>query len=184
MKTINIVVLMALFISCDFSTKTTLTEIPSSSNQTQDTLTQENVRENINAVLQQWHKAAAEANYDAYFNAMPEDGIFIGTDAAENWNKKEFQEFAKPYFDRGSAWDFSTLERNVYIAENGQTAWFDELLDTWMGICRGSGVLTLENKEWKIKHYVLSVTIPNENIGEIVEINKEFNSQFLENFRQ
>ena len=26
--------------------------------------------------------------------------------------------------------------------------WFDELLDTWMGICRGSGVIIMENKEW------------------------------------
>jgi hypothetical protein len=31
-----------------------------------------------------------------------------------------------------------------------QTAWFDELLDTQMKICRGSGILVKENKQWKI----------------------------------
>ncbi len=42
----------------------------------------------INLVLTNWHKAAADANFDAYFNAMTEESVFIGTDALENWNKK------------------------------------------------------------------------------------------------
>jgi hypothetical protein len=33
--------------------------------------------------------------------------IFIGTDATENWNKMQFQAFAKPFFDRGKAWSFA-----------------------------------------------------------------------------
>ncbi|MCL6462126.1 MAG: nuclear transport factor 2 family protein, partial [Flavobacterium micromati] len=45
---------------------------------------------NVNATITAWHKAAAEANYDAYFNLMTDDAIFIGTDANENWNKKAF----------------------------------------------------------------------------------------------
>ena len=39
-----------------------------------------------------------------------------------------------------------------------------------MKICRGSGVLEKVGKEWKIKHYVLSMTIPNENVDEVVKI--------------
>jgi len=49
-------------------------------------------------------------------------------------------------------------------------AWFDELLNTEMKICRGSGVLVKTGNEWKIKHYVLSITIPNANIKEVVKI--------------
>jgi hypothetical protein len=45
----------------------------------------------------------------------------------------------------------------------GKTAWFDELLNTQMKICRGSGVLVKIGQEWKIKQYVLSMTIPNDN---------------------
>lgn len=39
-----------------------------------------------------------------------------------------------------------------------------------MKICRGSGVLVKENGKWKIKHYVLSMTIPNDNAEEIIKI--------------
>jgi ketosteroid isomerase-like protein len=48
-------------------------------------------------VLDNWHKAAGGAQFDAYFNLMTADAIFIGTDATENWNKMQFQAFAKPF---------------------------------------------------------------------------------------
>ena len=35
------------------------------------------------------------------------------------------------------------------------------------------------NKGWKIKHYVLSIAIPNENVEEIAQIKKEFNSTLI-----
>jgi ketosteroid isomerase-like protein len=127
-------------------------------------------KEQINATLEAWHKAAAEAKFDAYFGMMTEDAIFIGTDPTENWNKKAFQAYSKPHFDKGKAWNFKAIERNIYFDESGKLAWFDELLSTQMKICRGSGVLVKIGKEWKIKHYVLSITIPNDNTNEVVKI--------------
>ncbi|WP_413999927.1 nuclear transport factor 2 family protein [Flavobacterium sp. W1B] len=127
-------------------------------------------RDQINVVLDSWHKAAAEAKYEDYFNLMTEDAVFIGTDAAENWNKTAFQAYAKPHFDKGKAWSFTALERHIYFDKTGKTAWFDELLNTQMKICRGSGVLVKIGKDWKIKHYVLSMTIPNENSKEVIKI--------------
>ena len=55
---------------------------------------------------------AAETNFDAYFNTMANESVFIGTDATENWNKKEFMEFSKPFFDKGKAWSFTSLKRS------------------------------------------------------------------------
>jgi len=127
-------------------------------------------KEQVNRTLDAWHKAAAEANFKNYFGMMTEDAIFIGTDPTENWDKKAFQAFAKPYFDKGKAWDFKAIERHIYFDKSGKFAWFDELLDTHMKICRGSGVLVKIGSEWKIKHYVLSMTIPNDNINEVVKI--------------
>ncbi|MBS7787621.1 nuclear transport factor 2 family protein [Flavobacterium sp. CYK-55] len=124
----------------------------------------------IDALLNQWHKDAAVANGEAYFGAMADEGIFIGTDATENWNKKQFQAFAKPYFDKGKAWDFKPFQRHIYLSADEKTAWFDELLDTWMKICRGSGVLQKVGNNWKIMHYVLSTTIPNDNIDAVVKV--------------
>jgi ketosteroid isomerase-like protein len=124
----------------------------------------------INTVLNQWHQAAAEANAANYFGAMTDDAVFIGTDATENWSKTAFQAFAKPFFDKGKAWDFKPIERHVYLSKDGKTAWFDELLNTWMKVCRGSGVLVKVGTKWKIQHYVLSMTIPNDNTDAVIKI--------------
>lgn len=138
----------------------------------------------INVVLDSWHKAAAEANYEAYFNFMAEDAIFIGTDATENWNKTAFQAYAKPHFDKGKAWSFTALERHIYFDKTGKTAWFDELLNTQMKICRGSGVLVKTGKNWKIKHYVLSMTIPNDNSGEVIKAKAHIEDALIEQLQK
>jgi ketosteroid isomerase-like protein len=124
----------------------------------------------VNTTLDAWHKAAAEANYNVYFGMMTEDAVFIGTDPTEHWNFKAFQAFAKPYFDKGKAWSFKAIERHVYFDKSGKLAWFDELLNTQMKICRGSGVLVKIGAAWKVKHYVLSMTIPNDNTNEVIKI--------------
>lgn len=138
------------------------------------------VEKQVNKTIGKWHKAAAKADFDDYFELMTKDAVFIGTDATENWTLPEFKKFSKPYFDSGKAWSFSTMERNTYVHENLRVAWFDELLDTHMGICRGSGVLMKENGKWKIHHYVLSITIPNENVDEITEIKKDFDANLIQ----
>jgi hypothetical protein len=38
--------------------------------------------------------------------------FFIGTDAP-NWNKMQFQAFAKPFFDRGKAWISQQLREHI-----------------------------------------------------------------------
>jgi len=138
----------------------------------------------INKIIDSWHEAAAQANFDTYFNLMSENAIFIGTDAAENWTKKAFQKYAKPHFDKGKAWNFKSLQRNIYFSADNKTAWFDELLDTQMKICRGSGVLTKVKKEWKITHYVLSISIPNELSDEIVKLKTASDDVLLESLRK
>ncbi|WP_282079690.1 nuclear transport factor 2 family protein [Aquimarina algiphila] len=137
----------------------------------------------INNILEQWHKAAADANFDTYFGLMTKDAIFIGTDPTENWTNADFKAFSKPYFDKGKAWSFSTLERNIFAENDMSIAWFDELLDTQMGICRGSGVVQKTNQGWKIKHYVLSIAIPNENVKEITELKKTFDTDLMKKLR-
>ncbi|MBC7534983.1 MAG: nuclear transport factor 2 family protein [Ferruginibacter sp.] len=127
-------------------------------------------RKQIVTMLDSWNKAAAEADFNAYFKYFTEDAVFIGTDATENWNKKRFMIWAKPFFDRGKAWNFTSLDRNIYFNTSGKMAWFDELLSTQMKICRGSGVIVKEGSDWKIQQYVLSMTIPNELSDSVVKI--------------
>ncbi len=121
----------------------------------------------LNQVLDKWHHDAATFNHEVYIGAMTDNGVFIGTDATENWTRAEFSTWSKPYFDKKTTWDFKPFNRHLFVGENVATAWFDELLDTQMGVCRGSGVLQKVNSRWKIAQYVLSATIPNDIIKNV-----------------
>ena len=140
-------------------------------------------KKKINTLLDSWHKAAANAEFDNYFSYMTSNGVFIGTDATENWQLDAFKTFSKPYFDKGKAWNFTSLQRNIYFDKSQNTAWFDELLDTQMKICRGSGVLIKEGKNWKIAHYVLSMTIPNDHTDEVVKIKEKIENGVIEKLK-
>ncbi len=118
--------------------------------------------QNIAAVLDDWHRAAATADEARYFGHFAPNGVFMGTDATERWTVPAFRAWARPSFKRGKAWDFKPRNRHIDFSADGKTAWFDELLDTSnMGLCRGSGVLTLIGADWKISQYNLSIPIPN-----------------------
>ena len=124
----------------------------------------------VNQFLDQWHEAAAKADAQVFFGSIHENGVYIGTDASERWDKPSFWEFSKPHFERGKAWNFKPYDRQLHFGQNGQVAWFSELLDTWMGVCRGSGILTRKAGQWQIMQYHLSVTVPNNQIDGFIEL--------------
>jgi len=131
---------------------------------------QDSLTDTLNAFLDEWHSDAARADMQIYFDKIDEDGIYIGTDATEIWTKQEFYDWSKPFFDKGKAWTFKAVERNIYISEDGNMAWFDEKLQASYGMLRGSGVLRLKDGSWKIMQYVLSLPVPNEKFKEILEV--------------
>jgi len=145
---------------------------------------QNSEKDKINQTIEAWHKAAAEAKFETYFNLMADDAVFIGTDATENWTKPDFKVWAKPYFDKGTTWNFTTLERHIFFDKTGKIAWFDELLNTQMKICRGSGVLVKIGKEWKIQHYVLSMTIPNDEVDAVVKVKAPIENILIEKLQK
>lgn len=134
-------------------------------------------------ILDQLNTFAARAEFNHYFSLFAEDSQFIGTDATEIWNKKEFMVYAKPHFDKGRAWNFRALKRNIHFSKDGKYAWFDELLETQMKICRGSGVLEKIGKTWKIRQYVLSMTVPNEVSGAVIKIKSDLENQQIEKLK-
>ena len=137
----------------------------------------------IDAFMTSWHQAASDSDFENYFKKMDSESMFMGTDSSENWAKQQFEDYSKPYFDKGETWNFKTLERNIYSNESKSMIWFDELLDTWMGVCRGSGVIELENAEFKIKQYVLSLTIPNEDIQRVIDAKRINDNRILEQLK-
>jgi hypothetical protein len=131
----------------------------------------------VDTFLNQWHNAASQANTQMFFASIANNGIYIGTDASERWTKAEFYKFAKPYFDKGKAWDFKPYERDIHFSDNNQYVWFSELLTTWMGVCRGSGILHKTEKGWLIEQYHLSVTVPNSIVKDFISLVDNYNKQ-------
>lgn len=52
-----------------------------------------------------------------------------------------------------------------------------------MKACRGSGVLEKEGKEWKIKHYVLSMTVPNDATDQVIPIKAKYEDPLIEKLK-
>jgi len=131
----------------------------------------------ITAFLDAWHVAAAKADSTGFFGVMSDSSIYIGTDATERWTKQEFMKFAMPYFRKGKAWDFKPYDRDIHFSSDGKLVWFSELLTTWMGVCRGSGIIRFDGSEWKIDQYHLSVTVPNDIVRDFISLVEKYESQ-------
>lgn len=130
----------------------------------------------VERVLDGMHAAASAANGAAYFDSFTPDARFIGTDAAERWSLPEFRAYAMPYFSQGKGWTYRPVSRTVSMApiECRCIAWFDEVLDNdAYGTTRGSGVLRLTDRGWKIEQYVLSFAVPNEKSRAVVGVIKQ-----------
>lgn len=124
----------------------------------------------VHRVLDSFHDAAAVGDEDRYFRILPEDSVFLGTDATERWTGREFKGFAMRYFKLPSAWTYVPLERHVTLSADGTFAWFDEALDNASyGECRGTGVLRKRDGAWVILQYNLTVPVPNELMGGVAK---------------
>ncbi|OKY28032.1 nuclear transport factor 2 family protein [Thalassotalea sp. PP2-459] len=128
-------------------------------------------QQSIEQVLNDFHKAAGEANFTSYFALLANDSIFLGTDATERWDKASFKAFAKPHFDKGNGWLYQPTHRNITIIEANKIAMFDELLENeFYGQCRGSGIIVKREGRWKILQYNLSIPVPNKLSKQVVSI--------------
>lgn len=166
MKTYPLLFLLFAFLSC--------------SQQPQETAQSNNeIIAKIDILTNAWHRAASTSEITPYLDAMDSVSVFIGTDISEIWQKEDFAKFATPYFKQGKGWKFDVIKRNCYVAQAQNIVWFDESLNTWMGVCRGSGVWEKTNGTWKLKQYVLSVAIPNEDIKAVLSAKKASDSIYL-----
>lgn len=124
-------------------------------------------KEEIDRALNSWHEAASRADGAAYFGAMTDDAVFLGTDPGERWDKKAFQAYAEPFFSKKKGWTIRSLKRWVTVGPGGKVAWFDEDVESKeMGPARGSGVLVRSGRGWKIAQYNLSIPIPNDKFDQ------------------
>ena len=120
----------------------------------------------VGRALDAWHAAAAASDGPRYFAAFTDDAIFLGTDATERWTVAELRAYAERPFSEGRGWGMRAVRRDVVV--EGDLAWFDEDLDAVnLGPARGSGVLRREGGRWRIAHYNLAITVPNERFAAV-----------------
>ncbi|MEE4277023.1 MAG: nuclear transport factor 2 family protein [Halieaceae bacterium] len=129
-------------------------------------------RRAIAAVLDDFHAAAAAADRVRYLGHFSDAGVFMGTDDWERWPLDEFRDYVSERFSDGG-WEYHPEERHIAFAPGGETAWFDEIaVSPRWGRFRGTGVMLLENGEWKIAHYSLTALVPNEKFRAVSEITR------------
>lgn len=116
-------------------------------------------RSQVSQTLDAFHAAASEADWDTYFGLMSDDAIFLGTDSSERWDIPTFKGYALPT----NGWTYVMRERHINFTPDGNSAWFDELLNNEKyGTSRGTGVLIRTDNGWKISQYHLTFPIPND----------------------
>ena len=124
----------------------------------------------IDAVLDDFHAAASSGAADRYLGHFTANGVFFGTDPAERWTVQQFEPYVRNAFARGG-WTYVPRDRTVFVSDDGQTAWFDEMLDGPTGIvARGTGVLVRSGDGWKVAQYNFSVPFPNSLWDTILEM--------------
>lgn len=136
-------------------------------------------QEVINALLDDFHQAAADADRERYLGYFAADGVFMGTDDWERWPLPAFRDYVAQRFEGGTGWTYTPEERFVTMGPGGASAWFDEIVVSrrW-GRFRGTGVLLKVGDHWKIAHYSLTALVPNERFEEVARITTEgFNTR-------
>lgn len=112
----------------------------------------------VNTMLNALHDSASKGDWDVYFDLYTDSSIFLGTDATERWTKSDF----KGYAAGSNGWTYEMTERHIFVSDDLQTAWFDELLENDnLGLTRGTGVLVKKEGEWKFSQYNLTIPVPN-----------------------
>ncbi|MFG0258544.1 MAG: nuclear transport factor 2 family protein [Phycisphaerales bacterium JB043] len=133
-------------------------------------------RASIDLMLDDFHDAASDADFDRYFSHFAPEGYFLGTDASERWSRAMFERYTRARFETGTGWTYAPRTREVVIDLERGYAWFDELLDNERyGTSRGTGTLSRDTHgAWKIEQYHLSFPIPNDIAASLTDQIKSF----------
>ena len=133
-----------------------------------------NAIELINSKMDDFHDAADKGDATRYLNHFAKDGVFMGTDDWERWPLEAFSKYVKKHFKDGKGWSYKPIKRFTNVNSEQALAWVDEIVESekW-GRFRGTAVLEKTEYDWKLKHYSLTVLVPNESWVSVSEITKK-----------
>ena len=126
----------------------------------------------VRAVLDDFHRAAAQTDVERAFEHLAGDAVFFGLDTADRFTTAELRE----RFAEVAPWLGDAYERHVLVSAGGELAWFDERLETReLGELRASGVLRRANHSsdagpWRIVQYQVGMHLPVELLPKLLPI--------------
>lgn len=129
----------------------------------------------IGAVIDDFHDAAAKGDKERYLGHMTTRAVFMGTDEWERWPKEpDMRNYVSGRFKNGTGWNYRTVARHIQLGDAEDIAWFDEVIySEENGRFRGTGVVSLQNGQWKIEHYAMSFLVFNEIWPDVIELSKK-----------
>jgi hypothetical protein len=95
-------------------------------------------QEAINALLDDFHQAAADADRERYLGYFAADGVFMGTDDWERWPLPAFRDYVAQRFEGGTGWTYTPEERFVTMGPGGRAPGLTKL--SYPGAGAASGV--------------------------------------------
>jgi ketosteroid isomerase-like protein len=124
----------------------------------------------VRAMLEDFHRAAAEADAERLFGHIDPEATIFGTDATERWSAEQFRALTAPYLARGQGWTTLPVAQFVHLSEGEDFAWFHERLgSTRHGAMRGSGVARKQEGRWRIVHYDTAFPVPDRIFRDLVQ---------------
>jgi ketosteroid isomerase-like protein len=125
----------------------------------------------IEAVLDDYHAAAAEGDVERMLGHIAPDAVLLGTDATERWTRESFEQLVRPAMAGGARIVNVPSSQNIVVSASDGIAWFDERLERHeFGEMRGTGVLRRTTDGWKIVQFHTALTVPNEAFRDVVKI--------------
>lgn len=128
----------------------------------------------IDEKMDDFHDAADKGDKVRYLNHFAEDAVFMGTDDWERWPFKKFSEYVSGRFKDGKGWSYKPVQRFTSFSDTKELAWVDEIVESqqW-GRFRGTAVLAKTAQGWRLKHYSLTMLVPNEAWPGVSEVTKK-----------
>lgn len=128
----------------------------------------------IDRKMDDFHAAADQGDKTRYLAHFAQDSVFMGTDDWERWPYKEFAQYVEQRFKGGTGWSYKPVQRYTNFNAQHNIAWVDEIVESekW-GRFRGTAVLENLSGDWKIKHYSLTMLVPNESWPTVSAVTKQ-----------
>ena len=130
-------------------------------------------KDELSLLIREWYYAASEGKVEAFLNYFlkNETAFYIGTYPNEVWyGYEQIKDNIEENFQTYGKW--TVMSKNLQTHRNGDTAFFTdevELSARFGGSsiaddARMSGVLVMENGQWKIAQVHFSFGIPNRDL--------------------